>query len=299
MHQAGANDSRPSCWNLRPRPPLSGPSLVVVASKRITGELRSKPVLTVGGPGGAASRPYYLQGSGTASTQCIIPRRPRNWISKTWSPLRECSRMLAVVGQEASFRSWSPANETTRRPGGDHQGCGADQRKPSERSTSPQASRREIQRALQLDLPMVLGKPVPILYMQMDGTGVPVVKPETVGRSGKTEGTTGSYAGSQVGMCLYSDHVGQRRLPHPRSGFHHLHGRHRDRRGVWEAYVCGSLEGAAGAARKKKVVMGDGAEMDLESRRSALFRARCRLTRSGITRANTSRGVGEAPPVSL
>jgi hypothetical protein len=46
----------------------------------------------------------------------------------------------------------------------------------------------EIQRAVQLDLPIVVGKAVPILYVQMDGTGVPVVKKETVGRQGKTEG---------------------------------------------------------------------------------------------------------------
>ena len=39
----------------------------------------------------------------------------------------------------------------------------------------------EIQRAMQLDLPIVIGKPVPILYVQMDGTGVPVVKKETLG----------------------------------------------------------------------------------------------------------------------
>jgi hypothetical protein len=29
----------------------------------------------------------------------------------------------------------------------------------------------EIQRAKQLDLPIVLGKPIPILYVEMDGTG--------------------------------------------------------------------------------------------------------------------------------
>ena len=42
----------------------------------------------------------------------------------------------------------------------------------------------EIQKALQLDLPVLLGQPIPILYVQMDGTGVPVVKKETVGRPG-------------------------------------------------------------------------------------------------------------------
>jgi len=41
---------------------------------------------------------------------------------------------------------------------------------------------------MQLDLPILVGEPIPILYVQMDGTGVPVVKKETAGRQGKTEG---------------------------------------------------------------------------------------------------------------
>jgi hypothetical protein len=40
----------------------------------------------------------------------------------------------------------------------------------------------EIGRAVQLDLPIVVGKPIPILYLQMDGTGIPAVKKETVDR---------------------------------------------------------------------------------------------------------------------
>ena len=47
---------------------------------------------------------------------------------------------------------------------------------------------REIQRARQLDLPSVVCQPIPILYVVMDGTGVPVVKAETEGRSGKQSG---------------------------------------------------------------------------------------------------------------
>jgi hypothetical protein len=43
----------------------------------------------------------------------------------------------------------------------------------------------QIDRAMQLDLPMVVGKPVPILYVLMDGTGIPMVKKETAGHSGK------------------------------------------------------------------------------------------------------------------
>ena len=52
-------------------------------------------------------------------------------------------------------------------------------------------ARREqtaVSHAMQLDLPIVIGEPIPILYVQMDGTGVPVVKKETEGRRGKTDG---------------------------------------------------------------------------------------------------------------
>ena len=47
---------------------------------------------------------------------------------------------------------------------------------------------REIRKAVQLNLPIVVGEPIPILYVQMDGTVVPVVKKETEGRRGKTDG---------------------------------------------------------------------------------------------------------------
>jgi len=60
----------------------------------------------------------------------------------------------------------------------------------------------EIQRAMQLDLPMVVGEPIPILYVQMDGTGIPVVKAETVGRAGKTEGQPAHTREAKLG-CVF------------------------------------------------------------------------------------------------
>jgi hypothetical protein len=48
--------------------------------------------------------------------------------------------------------------------------------------------RQEIDRAMQLDLPIVIGQPVPTLYVEMDGTAVPVVKKETASRPGKIAG---------------------------------------------------------------------------------------------------------------
>jgi hypothetical protein len=78
----------------------------------------------------------------------------------------------------------------------------------------------EIQRGMQF-LPVIVGKPVPSLYVQMDGTGVPVVKKETVGRHGKTEGQP-AHTGGPSGLRLYASRMGCERRSHPRSGFDHL-----------------------------------------------------------------------------
>ena len=60
----------------------------------------------------------------------------------------------------------------------------------------------EIQRAIQLDLPMIVGEPIPVLYVQMDGTGIPVVKKETEGRQGKTEGQPAHTREVKLGCVL-------------------------------------------------------------------------------------------------
>src|ERR1035438_8278256 len=62
---------------------------------------------------------------------------------------------------------------------------------------------REIQRALQLDLPMETGDPIPILYVQMDGTGVPVVAAETLGRAGKVPGQPAHTREAKLG-CVFT-----------------------------------------------------------------------------------------------
>ena len=46
----------------------------------------------------------------------------------------------------------------------------------------------EIARAVQLDLPEISGPETPILYIEMDGMGVPVAARETAGRQGKDGG---------------------------------------------------------------------------------------------------------------
>jgi len=56
---------------------------------------------------------------------------------------------------------------------------------------------------MQLDLPVILGEPVPILYVQMDGTGVPVVKAETEGCAGKIERQPAHTREAKLG-CVFT-----------------------------------------------------------------------------------------------
>jgi hypothetical protein len=62
---------------------------------------------------------------------------------------------------------------------------------------------REIRKAVQLDLPVIVGEPIPILYVQMDGTGVPVVKKETEGRKGKNDGQPAHTREAKLG-CVFT-----------------------------------------------------------------------------------------------
>jgi hypothetical protein len=66
-----------------------------------------------------------------------------------------------------------------------------------------QRAQKESQQALPLPLPTVTGKPIPILYVQMDGTGVPMVKKETVGRQGKIEGQPAHTREVKLG-CVFT-----------------------------------------------------------------------------------------------
>jgi len=62
---------------------------------------------------------------------------------------------------------------------------------------------REIRKAVQLNLPIIVGEPIPILYVQMDGTGVPVVKKEVEGRKGKTYGQPAHTREVKLG-CVFT-----------------------------------------------------------------------------------------------
>jgi hypothetical protein len=141
-------------------------------------EKRSRNLLTAVGPV-RFERAYYCCDS------CHRGQSPRDReldIRDTeYSP--GVRRMMAVVGSDASFDQGREQMEllagleVTRKAVERH----------AEAIGNDIASREqaEIQRAVQLDLPHVAGSGVGVLYIEMDGTGVPVTASETEGRKGK------------------------------------------------------------------------------------------------------------------
>jgi len=110
-------------------------------------------------------------------------------------------RMQALVGQEAPFdhgreqmKVLAGLEVTAKSVERAAEAIGADIAKSEQRA---------IRKAVQLDLPVVIGKPIPILYVQMDGTGVPVVKKETEGRKGKTDGQPAHTREVKLG-CVFT-----------------------------------------------------------------------------------------------
>jgi hypothetical protein len=159
-------------------------------------ELRSKPVLSAVGQV-RVSRPYYL------CPHCHTGQFPADVeldIENTeFSP--GVRRMQALVGQEAPFdhgrqqmKVLAGLEVTTKAVERAAEAIGGD---------IAQREQQEIQRTVQLDLPIVVGEPIPILYVQMDGTGVPVVKKETEGRKGKLNGLPAHTREAKLG-CVFT-----------------------------------------------------------------------------------------------
>ena len=159
-------------------------------------ELRAKPVLTAVGKV-TVSRPYYLcprchQGQFPADVELDIR-------DTELSP--GVRRMLATLGHETAFdhgrqrmKLLADLEVTTKAVERTAEAIGED---------IGAREQAEIQRAMQLDLPLIVGEPIPILYVEVDGTGIPVVKKETVGRPGKTEGQPAHTREAKLG-CVFT-----------------------------------------------------------------------------------------------
>ena len=159
-------------------------------------ELRSRRILTALGEV-EITRPWYLcsychQGQFPADHELDID-------NTDFSP--GVRRMHALVGQQAPFdhgreqmKVLAGLEVTTKAVERTAEAVGQD---------IAYRQQQEIQRAVQLDLPIVVGQPIPILYLQMDGTGVPVVKKETEGRKGKADGQPAHTREAKLG-CVFT-----------------------------------------------------------------------------------------------
>ena len=158
-------------------------------------ELRAKPVLTALGPS-QCRRPYYL------CDRCHRGQFPMDVkldIENTeLSP--GIRRMLALVGQAAPFdqgreqmKLLANLEVTTKAVERTAEAIGGE---------IAQREQKQIQQALQLDFPqVVVGDPIPILYVQMDGTGIPVTQVER--RQGKIEGQPAHTREVKLG-CVFT-----------------------------------------------------------------------------------------------
>jgi hypothetical protein len=159
-------------------------------------ELRSRRILTALGEV-QITRPWYLC---PCCHQGQFPTDHELDIENTdFSP--GVRRMHALVGQQAPFdqgreqmKVLAGLEVTTKAVERSAEAIGQD---------IAQRQQQEIQRAVQLDLPIVVGQPIPILYVQMDGTGVPVVKKETEGRKGKADGQPAHSREAKLG-CVFT-----------------------------------------------------------------------------------------------
>lgn len=144
-------------------------------------EMRCRLILTVFGPVEVCRAYYWCD----ACQSSQIPA-DREWdIERTqFSP--GVRRMMALVGQESSFQA---GREQLDLLAGLDVTAKAIERTAEAIGCDIAARERETHRqAIQLKLPVVSGPPIPVLYVEMDGTGIPVVPAETEGRAGKIEG---------------------------------------------------------------------------------------------------------------
>ncbi|HHQ47362.1 MAG TPA: ISKra4 family transposase, partial [Acidobacteria bacterium] len=141
-------------------------------------ETRPKQLTTVLGPV-RYERAYYR------CRRCGRGQSPRDRelevVGTSYSP--GVRRMMGLVGSETSFARGREQLEllaglrvTTKAVEREAEALGGE---------IGARERAEIERAKQLELPEVCVPAVEVLYIQMDGTGVPVVKAETEGRAGR------------------------------------------------------------------------------------------------------------------
>lgn len=159
-------------------------------------DTRPKKLLTVLGPV-EFERAYYV------CPQCRQGQSPRDCeldVEGTeFSP--GVRRMMAVVGSETSFEQ---GREQLHLLAGLKVAAKAVERQSEAIGQHVAAREQEqIRRTKKLDLPKVCAPEAPVFYIEMDGTGVPVVKAEREGRVGKVEGQPAHTREAKLG-CIFT-----------------------------------------------------------------------------------------------
>jgi hypothetical protein len=110
-------------------------------------------------------------------------------------------RMMAVVGSESSFEQ---GREQLELLAGLEVAAKAIERQAEAIGAGIERDEQlEIHRAKQLELPEVCAPAAEILYIEMDGTGVPVTRQEREGRASKTEGQPARTREVKLG-CVFT-----------------------------------------------------------------------------------------------
>lgn len=163
-------------------------------------DTRLKPILTVLGPA-KMLRAYYWcprcrQGQFPADTA-------RDIEDTEFSP--GVRRMLTLVGSECS--SFDRGRQQMELLADLEVTAKAVERVTEAIGTDIARHQQEaIQQAMQLELPVAVGQPIPKIYVQMDGTGVPMVAKETEGRRGKGEDGRAHTREAKLG-CVFTQTI--------------------------------------------------------------------------------------------
>jgi len=159
-------------------------------------ELRSKQVVTALGPT-RIGRPYYLCPS-CHRGQFPVDQELDVQDTELSPGVR---RMMALLGHEGPFnrgralmKLLADLTVTTKAVERTAEAIGQD---------ILEHQQQQIRRAKQLDLPVLAGPRIPILYIQIDGTGVPVTIAETQGRQGKQPGQAARTREAKLG-CVFT-----------------------------------------------------------------------------------------------
>ena len=160
-------------------------------------DMRRKPVLTVLGPAHMLRAYYWCAHcrQGQFPADCA-----RDMDGTEFSP--GVRRMLALVGSECcSFDHGHQQMELLA----DLKVTAKAVERVTEAIGADIARRQQeaIQQTMQLELPVAVGQPIPKMYVQMDGTGLPMVGKETEGRKGKGEDGRAHTREAKLG-CVFT-----------------------------------------------------------------------------------------------